>query len=102
MNTLTLMMYGAFLIVVVTKGNGNRLVSQLERDAPGFVPVLFALIVLAALQSSENARPFVGPFITLALIAAILKKWPQISGQVSTAYNHYTTAYNHYATSVGW
>ncbi len=86
MNTLSplvIMMFGIYLLTVAVAGNADQLWIRLQVDGKGFVPWVFAVVILSILYSADSTKPFVGPLIGLSLITVALKKYPVIKDQLS-------------------
>lgn len=76
-------LYGLFLIFVGSKGNTEKLQSQVGQDAKGFMPWLIAILILRALYSIESVRPVVKPFMFLAVLTFFLKNYGAVAKEVN-------------------
>ncbi len=94
MNGLIIVGYGLYLISVTLAGNANALKKDLAKDGGKFVPWLFAIFILTALDSNEKTKPIVNPFVALFLIALVVKRFPVIDKEIKLIYNHYVNGSN--------
>ncbi len=78
-------LYGIYLLFVGANKNAAALKTQISADVKGFMPWAIAIVVLAALMRSDTLRPVVKPFIALAVLAFVLKNYPQLVSQLNQA-----------------
>lgn len=89
MNGLIIAGYGVYLISITLSGNADKLKHLVSQDGGKFVPWIVAVFVLSALRESDTTKPLVNPFITLFLIALVVKQFPKIKLEITNVYNHY-------------
>ncbi len=77
-------LYGIYFILVGVKGNAGKMVANVQADGKGFMPWLLAIIILRAMYNVETLRPFVKPFIGLAVLTFTLKNFNTVAAQVNT------------------
>jgi hypothetical protein len=82
----TLLALSAYLVAIGWQGNSSKAIDQFSEDFGGFVPVVGAIIGLV-LVSKTRLAPIVNPFITLAVITTIVRKFPAIEQDVKTSYD---------------
>jgi len=87
MTSLFIGLYGLYLIMVGVQGNASTLISEVESDAPQFLPWLLAIVALAFLNEFESTKKFVKPFAALIVLNFFLKNFGTIKQQVSSIYN---------------
>lgn len=87
MTSLFVGLYGVYLLIVGARGNVSQLMANLGQDGPGYIPWLFAIIMIALLNESEVTAPLVKPFVFLVILTFVLRNFPTIEKQVSEIYN---------------
>lgn len=87
MTSLFIGLYGVYLLIVGSRGNVNALMNKLGEDGRGYIPWLFAIIVIALLNESDTLRPMVKPFIFLVILTFVLRNFPTLEKQVAEIYN---------------
>jgi hypothetical protein len=87
MTPLFLGLYGVYLILVAVRGNGSALLDLLNRDTSGYMPWLFAIIVLAVLNEFETTEPIVKPIIGLLVLNFFLRNANTVKSQVQQIYS---------------
>jgi hypothetical protein len=86
MGAPVLLFVAIYLIFVGARGNGEELYGKAKDDAQGFVPWIAAWLFLMLLQKTR-AQPLVTPFITLAMVTAIVSNWSNVRDDVKSSYN---------------
>jgi hypothetical protein len=74
-----------YVLIVGWKGNAGKAVDEVSADSVGFVPWAFAIATLVLIQQTK-AKPLVAPFVTLAILSTLLKKFSVISTDVKNTY----------------
>lgn len=87
MNNIIIPALAIYLLAIGYKGNGQIALDNLGSDFKGFVPWGASIIILMLLAKNDTIKPVVGPFIGLALLATVLKKWPVINQDLKSSYN---------------
>lgn len=87
MTSLFVGLYGLYLLIVGSRGNVNALMNKLGADGRGYIPWLFAIIMIALLNESEVTAPLVKPFVFLLILTFVLRNFGTIETQVSEIYN---------------
>ena len=82
----TLFALAAYLVSVGWKGNSSKAVDQFSSDLTGFVPVAAAIVGLT-LMSKTKLQPIVVPFISLAVLTTVVRKYPVIEADVKKSYD---------------
>lgn len=82
MNSGLVGIYAVFLIFVGYRGNAENLLNDVSGDVKGFAPWVLAIIILGALQNVAALKPFVKPFIGLALLSFVLGNYEKVAQQV--------------------
>lgn len=82
MNSGLVGLYALYLIFVGYRGNSTALFTDVSEDAKGFAPFVIAIIILASLKNSDTLKPFITPFIGLALLTFVLKNYTKVAVQV--------------------
>lgn len=85
----TILTLAAFMTAVGWQGNASKAVDQLASDIPGFVPVVGAIIGLT-LISRTRLQPIVVPFISLAVLTTVVRRFPIIEQDVKATYSTLT------------
>lgn len=75
-------LYALYLIFVGVNGNTKPFISEVEKDAKQFAPWVISVIVLKAMYDVDTLRPVVKPFIGLALLTFVLKRYMTVASQV--------------------
>lgn len=73
----TILTFAAFMVAIGWNGNGSKAVEEFGTDFKGFVPVIASIAGLTLLSRTRLA-PVVVPFITLAVITTVVRKFPVI------------------------
>lgn len=82
--SMTLGVYGFWLLFVVLAGNGGRFVENIKLDARGFVPWVIVGGALVMLYSSGHAKTIVKPLALLIVLNTVLSNWDTVKEQFST------------------
>lgn len=88
MNELAAGIIGIYFIAVAIKGNGSEAYNLLGEEVKGFAPWIAAVIVIALIGSNKESKPFVMPFIGLALLAFVLKNEQKLTANVTALYDY--------------
>ena len=83
MNTALVGLIGLYAVGVGLHGNAAAAGAEIAADARGFVPWLLAVIVLRIAYNSATLKPFVGPFIGLAVLVYIIKNYKVFGVQIN-------------------
>lgn len=75
-------LYAFYLIFVGYRGNASELFDAISQDAKGFAPWAVAILVLSALRKVDILKPFVNPFIGLALLTFVLRNYETVTSQI--------------------
>jgi hypothetical protein len=86
MNSGLVGLYGLYLLFVGYHGNTKTLFTMFGQDAKSFAPVVIAVVILAGLNKSDTLKPFIGPFIGLALLTFALTQYGNIAGNVDNLF----------------
>jgi hypothetical protein len=81
----TLLALATYLVAIGWNGNSSKAVDQFSSDFGDFVPVVASIIGLTLL-SKTRLNPLVMPFITLAVITTVVRKFPVIEQDVKQSY----------------
>lgn len=76
-------LYGVFLIFVGIKGNGAKLMEELRKDGPGFIPWLVALSVMYFLYKNEKTHNVGVAFAWLIGLGFVLKNFTTMKNEFS-------------------
>ncbi len=90
MNNLLVGLYGVWFLMVASKGNSAEAIADVQKDAPGFLPWVISIIVLAWLYNNEATQKAVKPFIFLIILAFVLKNYQTIKAQFGGIYQSAT------------
>jgi hypothetical protein len=94
MNPLTLGFVGLYLMVVIIRGNGQIFRAIISDHLQKFLPTLVAALLLYGGYQSDKMRPFIGPFIWLAIISLSVRNIGTIKTQLTDIYSHYVYGKN--------
>lgn len=86
MTSLFLGLYGVYFFLVASRGNSTTLMNMIAEDSRGYIPWLFAIIVIALLSENENTAALVKPFVALLILTFVLRNFPTISNEIQTIY----------------
>lgn len=88
MNAMVIGVYGLYLILVGLKGNAGQLTTNVQNDAPKFLPWIIAIFVLAILHgSSDTGKKITSPFIGLLILTYVLKNFTTLQQQSEALWN---------------
>lgn len=87
MTGLFIGVYALYLIVVGVEGNASALLSSLQKDMHGYLPWLFAIIMIALLAQNETTEKMVKPFIALLILNFVLRNAKKIESQIKEIYS---------------
>lgn len=82
MNGLILGLYGVYLIAVGINGRSEEMLSELDKDVPGFIPWALAIVALVIMAQSEATEKLVKPFVFLLILNFILINFGNISSEI--------------------
>lgn len=82
MNAGMVGLYALFLVFVGYRGNASPLFQNISVDAKGFSEWVVAILILRALYSIDDLKPFIKPFAGLAVLTFILKNYSTVAQQV--------------------
>jgi hypothetical protein len=71
-------LYGLYLVFVGANKNTCHLKNYISSDAKEFSIWIVAIVVLKWLDSYDNLKPFVTPFIYLAILTFVLKNYDNL------------------------
>jgi hypothetical protein len=81
----TLLAISAYLVAIGWNGNSSKAVEQFSDDLGDFMPFLASIVGLTLL-SKTRLNPLVMPFITLAVITTVVRRFPVIEQDVKQSY----------------
>lgn len=79
-------LYGLYLILVGVNGRVGDLVDLLGEDGRGFIPWVFAILVIALLSENEETKKLVGPFIFLLTLTFVLRNFDTVKAELNEIY----------------
>lgn len=82
MNGLILGLYGVFLVAVGIGGKTENLLSELDKDMPGFIPWALAIVGLIILAQSEATAKVVKPFAFLLILNFVLMNSANLAKEI--------------------
>lgn len=82
MNGLILGIYGMFLMAVGVRGNSDKLLDELNVDAPKFIPWALAIIALVIMAQAPQTEKVVKPFAFLLVLNFVLSNYGNISSEI--------------------
>lgn len=77
-------LYAIYFIFVGYNKNAGALFTNVAQDAKGFAPWIIAILILSALRKSDTLKPFIDPFIGLALLTFVLNNYDNVAAQIDT------------------
>lgn len=92
MTSTVIALYGIYLLLVGFRGNSATLLDYAKADAPGFLPWIVSLGVLAALNENDTTKPIVRPFLMLLILAFVLRNFETIRSEASKIYGQAANA----------
>jgi hypothetical protein len=75
--------YAIYFVLVGAHGNASKFYTLILRDGRGFLPWILAVLVLRGMYTSATLRPFVKPFIALAILTFTLKNYSAVAAQLN-------------------
>ena len=78
MAALLIGVYGIYLLMVGFKGNSRALVTDIQSDAPAFLPWAVSIAVLAIMYDNKYTHDVAAPFLGLLIIAYIVKNFERL------------------------
>jgi len=91
MPVLILVVLGVYILAVGVMGNGSLLLAELQKDLPGFIPWVLAIIIIGMLAIDQNTEKLGKPLLGLIFLGILIKDWSQIKTNAVTAYKDMTT-----------
>ena len=91
MPVLILVVLGVYILAVGVMGNGSALLTELQKDLPGFIPWILAIIIIGMLAIDQNTEKLGKPLLGLIFLGILIKDWPQIKTNATTAYKDMTS-----------
>ena len=82
MNGLILGLYGMYLVAVGIRGQSDALLGELDKDMPGFIPWVIAIVALIIMAQNEATEKMVKPFVFLLILNFVLMNFGNISNEV--------------------
>ncbi|HKY44764.1 MAG TPA: hypothetical protein VJM50_16855 [Pyrinomonadaceae bacterium] len=82
MNGLILGLYGVYLVAVAIRGQSDALLGELDKDMPGFIPWVIAIVALIIMAQNEATEKMVKPFVFLLIMNFVLMNFGNISNEV--------------------
>lgn len=82
----TLLALASYMVAIGWHGNSSKAIDQFSEDFSGFVPVIASIVGLTLLSKTRFA-PVVTPFLTLAVITTIVRKFPIIEQDAKMTYD---------------
>jgi len=83
MNGLILGLYGVYLLAVGIQGKSDTLLSELDKDMPGFIPWALAIVGLIILSQTEATQKVVKPFVFLLILNFVLMNFGNLTKEVN-------------------
>lgn len=83
MNGLILGLYGVFIIALGFQGRSEDLLTELDKDMPGFIPWALAIVALIILAQTEATEKVVRPFAFLLILNFVLRNFGNIKSEVN-------------------
>lgn len=75
-------LYALYFIFVGYNKNASTFFEYVSEDAKGFAPWVVAILILSALRKSDTLKPMVDPFIGLALLTFVLRRYTTVAHQI--------------------
>jgi len=91
MPVLVLVVLGVYILAVGVMGNGSGLLVELQKDLPGFIPWILAIIIIGMLAINQDTEKLGKPLLGLIFLGILIKDWAQIKTNAITAYKEMTT-----------
>lgn len=92
MNVLAIGLYGIYALLVGINGKSGALIDNLKSDAPGFLPWAISIGVLAIANEIPSTQKIVAPFMTLLIIAFVLRNFDTLKSQFAALSSAATTS----------
>jgi len=87
MNGLILGLYGVYILAVGINGKTDALLTEVDKDMPGFIPWALAIIGLIILAQTEVTQKLVKPFIGLLILNFVLVNFGNLQSEVKKLRN---------------
>lgn len=87
---LTLGLYGLYILLVVIRGNGSKLTTDMSQDMGGFLPWLVVAAVLGTLYEYEPTHRVAGWFLVLVITSFVLKNYGNLQKTFGAIYSNAT------------
>jgi len=91
MPVLILVVLGVYILAVGVMGNGSTLLSELQKDLPGFIPWILAIIIIGMLAINQDTEKLGKPLLGLIFLGILIKNWSAIKTNAETAYKDMTS-----------
>jgi len=91
MPVLILVVLGVYILAVGVMGNGSALLTELQKDLPGFIPWILAIIIIGMLAINQDTEKLGKPLLGLIFLGILIKNWSAIKTNAETAYKDMTS-----------